>query len=506
MSIPGLEKNLGSLLEKSASLYGDKKAIQFDVENTYLTYQQLNQKVNQFANVFKTKGLKKGDHVAVMLPNSSDFPVTWLALAKLGAIMIPINTRYQVTDLEYVLKDSDSVCLIIHTDYIPIFEQIRSNVAKLELIFEIGQTTEKSGLQLSELANNASAEFTAIDLQSEDLINMQYTSGTTGFPKGCLLTHEYWLIIGKIMADHLEDNDVFLAVTPFYYMDPQWELIGCLSAGATMVLAHSFNPNTYMESICKYQATISWAIMPTWIYGQPESEFDKSHQLRLLLVGGLPAGLHLSFEERYGVKVREAYGMTEIGPGMLVKLEEDDLTGSGSVGKPTHFRTVQILTDENKLAQPDETGELLIQGPGLFKGYYNKTEETAACFVDGWFRTGDLFKQDDKGYYYFVGRKKDMIRRSGDNISSIEVEDTLNSHPKILSAAVVPVPDMDRGEEIKAFVIPTPDENPETIPPEEIKRFCQERIAKFKIPRYIEYRESFPLTASGKIAKHLLED
>jgi acyl-CoA synthetase (AMP-forming)/AMP-acid ligase II len=196
--------------------------------------------------------------------------------------------------------------------------------------------------------------------------------------------------------------------------------------------------------------------------------------------------------------------MTEIGPGMFVPPEDSHMTGSGSVGVPFKSRQVRIVDDQDKDVPQGEVGELWITGPGMFKGYYNKPEETAAAFDAEWFKTGDLFRQDENGYFYIVGRKKDMIRRTGDNISATEVEYVLTSHPKIMSAAVVPVPDKERNEEVKAYIAPAQGETPETIPPGEIIAFCEDRIAAFKIPRYIEYVDDFPRTASGKIQKHVL--
>ena len=287
-------------------------------------------------------------------------------------------------------------------------------------------------------------------------------------------------------------------------MDPQWELIMCLSVGAKMVLARKYSASNYMKLVHKYGVTASWASMASWTFKQPESPYDTNHRLRFVFVGAFPRHLHKKFEQRFNVKAREAYGMTEIGFGMVVKIEEDHMTGSGSVGKPPEFRQTRIVDVKGNDVKQGEIGQLLIKGPGMFKGYYKKLDATAEAFEGEWFRTGDLFRQDENGYYYIVGRKKDMIRRSGDNISASEVENVLISHPKILSAAVVPVPDESRGEEVKAYIAPVQGETPESIPPEDIIAYCLDRIAEFKVPRYIEYVEEFQRTPSGKIQKHVL--
>lgn len=504
MLLPDIERNIGVLLEQSAVKYGDKKAFHFDHDDCSFSYKDLNAVVNRYANTFQSRGIGFKDHVAVMLPNCPEFPFAWLALAKLGAVMVPLNVRYQVADMEYALNDSDAIALVMHTDYAPVFQGARDKTPGIKSVFTVGRGALSDSLPLAELIRRASPDFNTVDLALDDIINIQYTSGTTGFPKGCILTHEYWLTIANAVSRHMGEDDVFLSVTPFYYMDPQWELISCLMVGATMVLTRSYSPKAYMDLVRKHQATVSWATMAPWILKQPPSELDRKHRLRFLLVGGFPPDLHRQFEERFNVVTREAYGMTEIGPGMFVPPEDDHMTGSGSVGVPFESRQVRIVDEEGKDLPQGEVGELWIKGPGMFKGYYNKPEETKAAFDGEWFRTGDLFRQDGSGYFYIVGRMKDMIRRTGDNISASEVEHVLTSHPKIMSAAVVPVPDKDRNEEVKAYITTAKGETPKSIPPEEIIAFCEDRIAAFKIPRYIEYVEDFPRTASGKIQKHVL--
>jgi crotonobetaine/carnitine-CoA ligase len=504
MAIPGLEKNIGSLLEKAAFHYGDNKVLHFDYENAGFTYTQLNARVNQYANALRSEGIKPGDHVAVMLPNCPEFPLTWLALAKLGAVMVPLNNRYQAVDMEYVLNDSDATVLVIDAQFIPTFQEARPRTPAVKKVYRVGPGRQDLGKLFSELADAASDEFAAVDPALDNLMNIQYTSGTTGFPKGCMLTHEYWLTMGKSAAENLVQGDVFLVVTPFYYMDPQWELLMCMTAGATMVLTRKYSASNYLKLIHKYKVTAAWATMAAWTLKQPESPDDKNHHLRFVLFGAFPPHLHKKFEERFNVRAREAYGMTEIGMGTLVALEDDRMTGSGSVGKPPYYRSTKIVDNDGNPVKPGEIGELLIKGPGIFKGYYNKPEATAEAFVGDWFRTGDIFRQDEKGYFYIVGRIKDMIRRTGDNISASEVEHVLTSHPKILSAAVVPVPDESRGEEVKAYIAPVQGETAVSIPPADIIAFCLERIAEFKVPRYIEYVDEFQRTATGKIQKHAL--
>jgi crotonobetaine/carnitine-CoA ligase len=264
MPIAGIENNIGTLLEKTAHRYAENKALFFHSENSGFSYRELNARVNQYANALQAEGITKGDHVAVMLPNCPEFPVTWLALAKLGAVMVPINNRYQAIDLEYVLTDSAAIALVIHTDFAATFREAQPKTPAIKKIYSVGAGQQDLGSLLSDLADAASNELTTIDLALDDLINIQYTSGTTGFPKGCMLTHEYWLTIGMSASENLTQDDVFLSVTPFYYMDPQWELIMCMTVGATMILTRKYSASSFMKLIHDYNVTVAWATMAAW--------------------------------------------------------------------------------------------------------------------------------------------------------------------------------------------------------------------------------------------------
>lgn len=499
-----LEKNIGVLLENAVTRFEEKEVLRFHPEDEGFSVNSLNEQVNRFANALAARGIGSGDHVAVMLPNRPEFPLTWLALAKMGAVMVPLNTRYQAVDLRYVLNDSDAVALITDAELLQQFREIRVDTPKVREVLLAGKEGSAEALRLSDLVGKASPRFSSADITADSLLNIQYTSGTTGFPKGCMLTHEYWMTLGMNAAEIMLPDDVFLSVTPFYYMDPQWELIMCLTTGCTMVITRKYSATNYMNLVRQYNVSVAWATMAPWTFKQPESHLDRQHRLRFVFVGGMPPDMHKPFEERFNVGAREAYGMTEIGIGMYVPMEDAHMSGSGSVGKPPEFRQVKIVNDAGEEVEPGQIGELLIKGPGMFKGYYKKPQETAEAFDQGWFHTGDLFRRDNAGYFYIVGRKKDMIRRSGDNISASEVEHLLTSHPMILSAAVVPVPDENRGEEVKAYLVLADDQTPETLPPEEIVAYCAERIADFKVPRYIEYKTHFSMTPSDKIKKHLL--
>ena len=507
MSIPGIADNLGSLLENAAVQYGDKKALHFEYDDTALTFRQIHEKVNQYANALSGAGVKKNDHVAVMLPNRPDFPLVWLALARIGAVMVPLNIRYQPGDLEYVINDSDANAVVIFSEYLPVLNQVKGKCPGIKIIFGIGPGLDDAVVHLAVIAQKSSNEFSGPDIKKDQLMNIQYTSGTTGFPKGCMLTHEYWLSLAWVTSQssfNITDEDVFLSVQSFFYMDPQWQLAMTLTTGCTMVLAKRYSASGFMPLVHKHNVTCSLAEAAQLIYGTPKKSDDGSHKLRFVLIFGFPSKLHKKFEERFNVAAREAYGMTEIGACTIVPLEDSHMTGSGSVGKPLPYRELRIVDENGNDVAPGAPGELLVKGPGLFKGYYKKDEASRIAFEGEWFRTGDLFIRDPDGYHYVAGRKKDMVRRAGENIACAEVEYILESHPKVLRVAVVPVPDDLTGEEVKAYVIPREGESRNTIGPEEIIEYGLKNLAKFKVPRYIEYRDSFPMTPNMRVEKHKL--
>ncbi len=497
-----LERNIGTVVEMAAERFGQREFLLVDHEGRRFSFASLNARVNQFANALMQAGVGRGRHVSVMLPNCSEFPLTWLALAKLGAVMVPVNTRYKVRDLEYVLGDSDSTVLVIHSDYLPTYRLVNPESHRIQAVFCVGAGEGEGAIDLVKAAERMPAELSAPQPTLDDIMNLQYTSGTTGFPKAAITTHEYWLVLGKFASQIMTETDVFLTMSPFYYMDPQWELLMALYSGCGIVLVDKISLETLARCIKQYPITTLWAFAEM-LYLTSFKE-DKDHHLKHALLSAFPPALHKELEETFHVTAREVYGMTEIGVGTQVPFEDAHMVGSGSVGKPPEFRQLRIVDEKGNDVPPGQVGELLVKGQGIFKGYYKKQEANAEAFLGEYFRTGDLFRQDEKGYYYFVSRKKDMIRRMGDNISATEVEHVLMSHPKIAEAAVVPVPDKVRGEEVKAYILPAAGETPETIPPEEIVAFCLERIAKFKVPRYIEYVTEFPKSASEKIQKNVL--
>ncbi len=500
-----LPAGVAALLDEAAAEAPERIALDFFEEGERLSYRELRERVNRLANGMARRGIGKGSHVGVMTPNLSALPVTWLALARLGAVMVPINIAYTPREMSYLIGDGAVEWLVIDKSCLVTLAELPERPAGLtdRHVIVVGGA-RRDMVSFEDLLDGERSDFTGgAPAALDDLLNIQYTSGTTGFPKGCMLSQRYWLTMGKVSAER--DGRAYrriLAATPFFYMDPQWMMLMSFYRRATLFVARRQSASRFMGWLRQYR--INFCLFPEVVFKQPPSPDDRDNDIVRVNVYGLHKENHRALEERFDFIVREAFGMTEIGSGLFMPIEATDMVGSGSCGIPSPFREARVADPEGRSVAAGEVGELVVRGPGLLKGYYNKPEATAAAFHGDWFRTGDLFRQDERGYFYIVGRIKDMIRRAGENISAREIEAVLRGMSEIVEAAAVPVPDPTRGEEVKACVVLQPGLTADAVPPARIVAHCEANLARFKVPRYIEYRDSLPKTASEKIAKQLL--
>ena len=315
-----------------------------------------------------------------------------------------------------------------------------------------------------------------------------------------MLTQRYWISAGKVNA--FRDGRRYrriLASTPFFYMDPQWLLLMTIYHRGTLYVAARQSTSRFMEWVRRYR--IEFCLLPWVLHSQPDDPDDRSNQVIRSNIYGAPRDLHAKLENRYDLNAREAFGMTELGPTMFMPIEKSEMVGSGSCGVPCPFRECKIVDDTGQEVPDGEMGELLVRGPGIMGGYYNNPQATEAVFADGWFRTGDLFRKDKDGNFFIVGRKKDMIRRSAENIAAREVESVLNAVASVAEVAVIGVPDPLRGEEVKAYVKLKDGFDRSEVTLGEIIEGARKGLAPFKVPRFYTFVDDFPRTVSLKIAK-----
>jgi len=494
--------NIAAVLDEAAAEIPDQIAWNFFEDGVSQTYREVLESVNRLASGLHQIGIRKGTHVGVMLPNIPEFPTTWLALGRLGAVMVPVNDRYSPRELDYIANDSDMEWLIIDDSALACLDGMQQRPLALDdtRIVVRGDAGGRGYRGFETVLAAGDPAFQPADVPGpQDMMNIQYTSGTTGFPKGCMLRQCYWVGIAKVAArrDGLVYKNI-LASTPYYYMDPQWLTLMAFYQRGTLFVARRQSSSRFMEWVRTHR--IHFCLFNEMFYRMPVAEFDRDNELRRVNVYGLRKEIHADLQVRFNTQAREAFGMTEVGTTLFMPLEATDMIGSGSCGIPCAFREARVVDENGADVQQGSVGEMVVRGPNILLGYYKKPEANRTGFFDEWFRTGDLFRQDERGYFYIVGRIKDMIRRSGENISAREVEDVIAQAPGISEVAALGVPHDTRGEEVKIYVIA----NGDAPPPAALIDFARSRLAPFKVPRYVEFIDKFPRTPSGKIAKNKL--
>jgi acyl-CoA synthetase (AMP-forming)/AMP-acid ligase II len=491
-----LGMTLPQALEWAASAWGDKVAFSFVHAPDTLTYAELASSVARIRTGLTTRGLRPGERVGIMIPNQVEFPLAWLSVIDSGAVAVPVNPRYTQREIEFVLADAGATWLIVTDDILA-----RHEVATFEPVpasHVVATGAGAAGAHRFSALLGTPAEPRLHQADQDDLVGIQFTSGSTGLPKGCVLTHNYWLQMGIYGGAVFHDPQHMLADHPFYYMQNQAYFMHALAGGGQLHVTPGLSRSKFMSWLLDYDIDFAW--ISEGMLNLAKSEADGKLKLKFAPVDAIPPDLHRPLEERFHLKAREFYASTEVGGGTFVPWDRDDLVGSGSMGLCFPNRESKIVDANLDEVPPGRPGEMLIRGPGMMLGYWNRPETNAQLMLpDGWFRTGDVVRKDADGLHYYVGRTRDIVRRSGENISAVEVEQQLKAMPQVIEVAVLPVPDPSRGEEVKAVLVMRAGSG---VTAQDVIDWARQRLAPFKVPRYIELRsQELPRTGSGKIDK-----
>jgi crotonobetaine/carnitine-CoA ligase len=512
----GSNMNIRKLLELKARQHADKPFIIFVDKNNneeVLTYRQFDIMVNQFANWLISQGIKKDDFVFTHLANSIGFLVVMHACTKIGAIMIPSIIFDVADDLEYKLNFSEAKLIVTDEEYYDMFDSILEKCPSVKEVVIYRSTKKLPGTHnWEDILSQSSPELRPIEIDPLDTALMLFTSGTTARPKGVVLTHGGFLNMGEVCSKSFAvgPDDRYLLVLPLFHVNAQCiSYFACLTAGASIVVCEQFSASRFGPLIRQYGCTISSLVSATvkMILAQPEHPLDSENKM-----WRCPYAIAISdeewdaFEKRFNTTLIDLYGLTETyAPCTIMPIWGEHRRGS--VGWPNPGTKINIVDHRRVPVPVGEVGEIVIKGERgivLFKEYYKNPEATNQDFDGNWFFSGDYGKLDEEGYVYFVDRKKDVIKRAGENIAAAEVERVIGEYPGIEEVSVIGVPDPIRDEAVMAIVRPFPGEN---ISQEGLKSFCREKMAKFKVPAYyIFQKKEFPKTSIGKIRKNIIRE
>jgi len=506
IQIPRSKWTLGNLLTEKAEKNAGKVFLLFQDES--VTYDEFEVRSNQVANALISLGVKKGDKIGVFLPNCPEFLFIWFGIAKIGAVMVPYNSEWKGEILSYILNHSDTRAMILYQDY---YDQLMEVLPKSNFLdFLVIKKGNKENLpprsiNLNEFFNQ-STKFSPIPLSPHDSFQIMYTSGTTGRSKGVVRWHEYVILraLRAIRIFGYTSNDVFYTALPLYHGNAQnLSTLPALLVNGKLALGKRFSASQFWSDIKKYKATTFnyiGAMIPI-LYKQPETEFDKDHNVRFARGAGAPPDIILDFEKRFNLTLIESYGTTE--GGSIHNIPERKI---GSLGKPPYYNEAKIFDENDQELPPYKIGELVFRPKDpdeKWVEYYKDPMATAEKMKGGWFRSGDLAYIDKEGFFFFKGRKKDAIRRRGENISAQEVETVINSHPAILECAAFGVPSELSEEEVMVCMVLKSGYN---VTYDEMIQYCEDHMALFMIPRYLEFMPSLPKTPTLRVEKYKLKE
>lgn len=497
--------NLPLKLAEQSQLFPDKEAVIYHAQR--ISYKQLNTMIDKLANGLKQSGILPGDRVLLVMENCPEFIISYYAIIKIRGIVVPVNPHYTLNEYSLIMLDALPSAVITNHQLVPVFRKLSAEIKIANGIIATGYKNGEKNVQPFERVLDSGADtFTPDKIANRhDVIELLYTSGTSGTPKGAMLTHHnlYRNALTFAQCCQITSSDRSLLIAPAHHAAAQTCVMNTsLLVGATLVVHDGWRgPKPLLEAIQNEKITFYFGppTMYALLVKYPDIDKYDLGSWRLAFTGAAPTppDVFKAFEEKFGFHLIEGYGLTETSP-VATAVPVDGLYKPGSIGVPLPGVEVKTVDYEDREVPVNQIGEIVIKGHNVMKGYYNRPEETNWVMRNGWFHTGDLGYMDSDGYFFIVDRKKDLIIRGGLNIYPREIEEVLYAHPMIFDAAVVGVPDPIMGEEVMAFVLLREGSQ---VTPEEIQEFCADKLARYKIPKFIRFVENLPKTTSGKLLR-----
>lgn len=493
-------KNLRDMIQTQGDRFGDKAVIRFYDEE--VTYRELDERSSLVANALKRLGIRKGDRVCLLMDNGPEFYYVYFGIIKLGAVAGPVNCWWQTGEIQYLLNDSGAAALFVDAPYRVHSDRLQGETPALK--HRIARGFEAEGYLSFDDFLKGDSRLEDVPISLDDISTIVYTSGTTGNPKGVLLSHGN-ILTNSWQATKLADiseREVVLCFLPLFHVNGL-VITGTapMAVGAQIVLRKNFSASDFWDTVAQYRVNIFSGVPTVYqiLLNTPGSEKVDVRSLRYGVCGAAPMPVETirRFEETFNMIIVEGYGLTEGTAGATAN-PINGIRKIGSIGIPFAESEIRIVDDDDREVPQGEVGEITIRGGHVMKGYFNKPEETVRTLRGGWLHTGDMAYKDEDGYLFIVDRKKEMIIRGGENIYPKELEGILFTHPKILEASVVGVPDPIYGEEVMACVVVRPGE---TLGEEELREWCRQSMASYKVPRYVDFRDSLPKNIIGKVLK-----
>ena len=497
------------LLNQQLARTPDAPALVFREKET--TWQEIDSLSNRFAHGLMELGFKKGNRVAAILTNSLEFIVTYLALLKNGGVFVPLNFQLTASHIKYIVNHSESKFLICNDEFFPTIKEVLPQLPDMTHVITVGgKTSQKGGLDFEEVLSLGKNEEPSISLNENDIAAFLYTAGTTGDPKGVVHSHFNCSFVARHWAQvfHMRPGKSVLLVLPlFHVFGIHCITLPALISGARIIMADKYRTEWTLEAIQKYEVS-TLPLVPAMgnliINHENFSKYDLSH-LEILLMGGaiVPYELLKQWRETFPeLEMINGFGQTESCPCSTGLWDVDILEKPRSVGKPWLFVELKILDEKDNELETSQFGEIVYKVPSIMKEYYKEPELTAETIKDGWLYSGDIGYLDEDGYVYIVDRKKDIIIRGGENISSMEVEEVLHQHPAVLEASAIGAPHSIFGETVMAVVVKKPGRE---LSEQELIQFCETHLESFKVPTQVEFIDELPRNPAGKVLKRELK-